>query len=95
MKTSDIAINGKKAVGIEIDLPGAPLVLAKGAKGFVMCGYLDLHTADRVNAPAAIVRGVQTVDDLLKAPLVAVSAAATNMGVKPGMSGYEALELFL
>ncbi len=95
MKTRDIEIDGRKAMGIEIDLPGAPLVLAKGAKGFVMCGYLDLHTADKVNAPAAVVRGVKTVDDLLKAPLVAVSAAATNLGVKPGMTGYEALELFL
>ena len=95
MKTCDIVIDGKKGVAIEIDLPGAPLVLAKGAKGFVMCGYLDLHTAEKVNAPAVIVRGVNTVDDLLTAPIVAASAAATAMGVKPGMTGYEALELFL
>ena len=95
MKTREIVIDGKKGVGIEIDLPGAPLVLAKGPKGFVMCGYLDLHTADKVNAPAAIVRGVKTVDDLLKAPVVAVTAAGTALGVKPGMTGYEALELFL
>ncbi len=95
MKTREIEIDGKKAVGFEIDLPGAPLVLAKGEKGFVMCGYLDLHTAEKVNAPAAIVRGVKTIDDLLKAPLVAVSAPAATMGVKPGMTGYEALELFL
>lgn len=95
MKTREIVIDGKKATGIEIELPGAPLVLAKGINGFVMCGYLDLHTAEKVNAPAAIVRGVKTVDDLLTAPIVAVSAAATTLGVKPGMTGYEALELFL
>ena len=81
MKTRAIAIDGKKGVAIEIDLPGAPLVLAKGAKGFVMCGYLDLHTAEKVNAPAAIVRGVNTVDYLFTAPIVAASAAATPMGV--------------
>jgi uncharacterized protein YunC (DUF1805 family) len=95
MKTRAIEIDGKKGEGIEIDLPGAPLVLARGSKGFVMCGYLDLHTAEKVSAPAAIVRGVKTVDDLLAAPVVAVSAAATEMGVKPGMTGYEALELFV
>ncbi len=95
MKTRAIEIDGKKGEGIEIELPGAPLILARGSKGFVMCGYLDLHTADKVNAPAAIVRGVKTIDELLKAPVVAVSASATNMGVKPGMTGYEALELFL
>lgn len=95
MKTREIVIDGKKGMGIEIDLPGAPLVLAKGNTGFIMCGYLDLHTAEKVNAPAAIVRGVNTVDDLLTAPIVAVSAAASMVGVKPGMTGYEALELFL
>jgi uncharacterized protein YunC (DUF1805 family) len=94
MKTREILIDDKKATGIEIELPGAPLLLAKGLKGFVMCGYLDLHTAERVNAPAAIVRGVKTLDDLLTAPVVAVSAAAASLGVKPGMTGYEALELF-
>ncbi|MBL8023600.1 MAG: DUF1805 domain-containing protein [Elusimicrobia bacterium] len=95
MQTHEIVIGNKKGEGIEIPLPGAPLVLAKGSLGFVMCGYLDLHTADKVKAPAAIVRGVKTVDELLAAPVVAVSAAATDRGVKPGMTGYEALELFL
>ncbi|MBK8574774.1 MAG: DUF1805 domain-containing protein [Elusimicrobia bacterium] len=95
MKTRAIEMDGRKGEGIEIDLPGAPIVLARGPKGFVMCGYLDLRTADKVNAPAALVRGVKTVDDLLAAPVVAVSAAATEMGVKPGMTGYEALEFFL
>jgi uncharacterized protein YunC (DUF1805 family) len=95
LQTREIVIGDKKGEGIEIVLPGAPLVLAKGLHGFVMCGYLDLHTAEKVNAPAAIVRGVKTVDELLAAPVVAVSATATERGVKPGMTGYEALELFL
>jgi uncharacterized protein YunC (DUF1805 family) len=93
MKTREIILGEKKALGVEIDLPGAPLVLARGGKGFVMCGFLDLHTAEKVNAPAAIVRGVQTVDDLLAKPVVGATAAALALGVRPGMTGYEALEI--
>ncbi|MBL0058385.1 MAG: DUF1805 domain-containing protein [Elusimicrobia bacterium] len=93
MKTREIIVGDKKALGVEIDLPGAPLILARGGQGFVMCGFLDLHTAEKVNAAAAVVRGVQSVDDLLAKPVVGVTAAALALGVKPGMTGYDALEI--
>lgn len=93
MTTRDFLIDGKKVQGIEIPLPGAPLIVARGARGFVMCGYLDLQTADKVNAAAAVVRGVSSVDELLNKPVVGVSAAATALGVKLGMTGRDALSL--
>jgi glutamate-5-semialdehyde dehydrogenase len=64
MKTREISIQGQVVTGYEIDLPGAPLVLVQAPKGFVMCGYLDVKSADKFNAAAAVVRGVKTVDDL-------------------------------
>ena len=92
MKTRDILLGKKSAVGYEISLPGAPLLLAKGEKGFIMCGYLDTATADKVSAAAAVVRGVKTLDDLLGKKVTDVSAAARELGVRPGMTGREALE---
>ncbi len=93
MQTSNFLIDGKKVQGIEIPLAGAPLILVRGARGFVMCGYLDLQTADKVKAAAAVVRGVSSVDDLLAKPVAGVSAAAAALGVKPGMTGRDALSL--
>ncbi len=90
--TKEITIKDKKVTGVEIDLPGAPLVLAKGAGGFVMCGYLNIEGVEKLGQKAAVVRGVKTVEDLLAGPVVSLSSAARACGVSEGISGREALE---
>ena len=92
MKTRDLMVGRGKAVGYEIPLPGAPLLVARGEKGFVMCGYLDVKVADKFGTAAAVVRGVKTIDDLMEKSVTDVSAAAKELGVKPGMTGREALQ---
>jgi uncharacterized protein YunC (DUF1805 family) len=94
MRNVELDVNGKKGIGIEISLPKAPLVLAHGKNGFVMCGYLNIEAADRLNVAAAIVKGVSTVDDLLAGKVSAVSKAAAGKGVSIGMTGREALARF-
>lgn len=84
-------IEGQKMEGVEIPLPGAPLVAVYGPGGFVMCGYLDLETANKLGVAAAVVRGVKTIDDLLKAPIQGVSHAASIRGVQLGQSAHVAL----
>jgi uncharacterized protein YunC (DUF1805 family) len=91
MTTSEIHIDSRRFTGWAIDLPGAPLLVVKAEKGFVMCGYLDIATADKVGAAAAVVRGVKTLGDLLAKPVTDVSAAARALGVTPGMMGRDAL----
>ncbi len=95
MRTQDLVIGQKKAVGFEIDLPGAPLVLARGEKGFVMCGFLDVSRAEQFGAAAAVVRGVKTLEELLDKPVSAATPAAAKLGVTTGMTGRQALERFL
>jgi uncharacterized protein YunC (DUF1805 family) len=95
MRTIDVEIGKKKGVGMEIELPKAPLVLVKGKHGFVMCGYLNAEVADKMGEAAAVVRGVKTVDDLLAAKITAVTAAASARGVSVGMTGREALSHLL
>ena len=91
VKQIEIDLDGKKAKGLEVPLPKAPLVVAYGTDGFVMCGYLNVEAADQLGVAAAMVRGVSTVEDLLKAPVQKVSAAAQTKGVQVGVSGQEAL----
>jgi uncharacterized protein YunC (DUF1805 family) len=89
-----ISLASGQAVGHHIDLPGAPLLVAQAAKGFVMCGYLDVKVADKFGTAAAVVRGVKTIDALLAGSVTDVSAAAQALGVTTGMTGREALERF-
>jgi len=93
MHIKDIEINGKKYQGFEGEIAaGSNLVFIKGAKGFVMCGYLNMETADKFNNIAAIATGVKCIDDMLNAKVVKVSRAAQEAGITEGMQVKEALE---
>jgi uncharacterized protein YunC (DUF1805 family) len=69
----------------------APLVLVKGSLGFLGCGYINVDSC--IDEACAIVSGVNTHDDMLKASVKAVSKDATKLGIKVGMTGAEAMEL--
>ncbi len=92
MNTRDIKVGEKKAEGFHIELPGAPLLLARGEKGFVMCGYLNIAVADKFGQAAAVVRGVKTLEEPLAKPVTDVSEEGKKRGIVPGMTGLEALE---
>lgn len=71
-----------------------PLLVVKGGRGVLSCGYLSIDTADQIGEALAVVRGVSQFDDMLDAKVVAVSEAAARLGVESGMSGQQALERF-
>lgn len=71
-----------------------PLLIISGSKGVLACGYLNVQTFDKLDEAGAIVTGVSCFEDMLDAPLVAVSQAATRLGLNEGMTGREALERF-
>jgi uncharacterized protein YunC (DUF1805 family) len=75
-----------------IDLENANLVLLKAKKGYIMCGLLNIETAERLGQTAAMVTGVKTAEDALKAKIKTATTKAKALGVKEGMSGKEALE---
>lgn len=70
-----------------------PLLVISGSKGCLSCGYLSLEAFERNGDAGAIVRGVDSFEDMLKATVQAVSSKAEAVGVRVGMSGAEALEL--
>ena len=70
----------------------ANLLMIKGHKGFLGCGYFNIEVADKIGEAVALVTGVKNFGDMLNAKVFAVSAAAQGLGVKLGDSGQEALE---
>ena len=69
----------------------APLLIVKGSLGFLGCGYINTDSC--IDEACAIVSGVNTHNDMLKASVTAVSNDATELGIKIGMTGAEAMEL--
>jgi uncharacterized protein YunC (DUF1805 family) len=95
MNAVKLITEGKEFDGFLIGLDTAPFLLIRAMNGsFLACGFLDMDAAGKLNACAAKVRGVKTFDDMLKAEITDVSAAAEKKGIKKGMSGKEALLMF-
>jgi uncharacterized protein YunC (DUF1805 family) len=82
-----IEIGGKSFQAMKSTLPenAPPLLLIKGAKGYVMCGYLNIEAAEKFGSAAAIVSGVKTFDDVLNATIKVVTTKAKQLGLEPGM----------
>jgi uncharacterized protein YunC (DUF1805 family) len=88
-----IKLDGKNCLGLRTDLPESPpLLLIIGEKGFVMCGFLNIESAEKLSVAAAVVSGVKTFEDVLNGQVKAVTSKAKNLGVEVGMIGADALK---
>ncbi len=91
METMMIELDNDDVMGYQIDLDHAPLIIIKARKGYVMCGYLDMKTANKLGDIAAKVTGVKRFDEVLKAPIVELSEKAKKKGFKVGMNAEDFL----
>lgn len=81
------------SIGIKIHMGNANLLLIKADKGFIMCGYLNIEVAEKLNDAACVVQGVKDFDDMLNAKIIKVTTKAKEFGIKEGMLGREALKI--
>ena len=88
-----IKIDDETVLGLKVELPDSPpLLLMVGEKGFVMCGYLNVEVAERLQVAAAMVSGVKSFQDVLEAEIKAATSKAREMGISLGMKGRETLK---
>jgi uncharacterized protein YunC (DUF1805 family) len=91
-----LKIADKTATGLLVELPDSPpLVMIIGKTGFIMCGFLNIDAAEKLNVAAAMVSGVKSFEDVLKAKVKAATSKARMKGVSMGMKGEEALKLLV
>jgi uncharacterized protein YunC (DUF1805 family) len=79
------------ATGVHVKLPNADFLLILGSKGYIMCGYLNMATAEKKGDAAAMVTGVSSFADVLAAKIAAVSSKGKELGITEGMTGKDAL----
>ncbi|MFA4934461.1 MAG: DUF1805 domain-containing protein [Candidatus Methanoperedens sp.] len=91
MLVEQIKLENGSALGLKMDMEHAPLLVIRAAKGFVMCGYLNMDVANKLGDVAVRVTGVKSFEDVLNAKAVDVSEAAKKLGITVGMSAREAL----
>ena len=84
-EVSKVEVDKESFLGLKAELPNSPpLLLLVGNKGFVMCGYLNMEAAERLGTIAAMVSGVKSIDDVLRAEVKAATSKAKDLGIEPG-----------
>jgi uncharacterized protein YunC (DUF1805 family) len=90
-----IQFQGIVAIGIEVSLPKTTLITVSTAKGYIMCGALDVQLLNDKLSERQIIAaravGVRTIEQLLEAPLESVTYEAEALGIVPGMTGKDAI----
>jgi uncharacterized protein YunC (DUF1805 family) len=98
MKQETIQVGGKTAQGYEISVGPVNLVFATTGDALIGCGLIDPVVLDKLNYPAARLKAtngqfIVTVADLLAGEVREANSTAQKLGVKPGLSGQQALEI--
>lgn len=88
-----IKIGEKYIDAYSVKLLSKSLILLRAQRGYVMCGYLDLKTAQRFNDVAIVVTGVSTIGQAMKAAVHSCSLAARKLGIYKSQPIKEALKL--
>ena len=92
MMTKEVKVGDDVFTGFVIELFKAPLILVKAKFGYIMCGLLDVNTADKLGDAAAVVRGVGSIDEILEKLVSDVSPKGLERGIVKGMTGLQALK---
>lgn len=89
-----LLVDGTPCRALALTLPaGSRLLLIQAPRGVLACGYVSPAVAEKFGEALATVTGVKTPDDMLAAAVTAVTPAASALGVRPGMTGRQALSL--
>jgi uncharacterized protein YunC (DUF1805 family) len=92
-KLKRIKIGKRHIRALSINLFRRNLVLLRGSKGYVMCGYLNLAAANKFKDVAVKVTGVNTVEEAIKARVHSCSRPALKIGIYKGQPVKDALRV--
>ena len=86
-----VQIDGNSLDAFTFATQNTKILVIRAAHGLLGCGYISVETAAKVGDALAVVSGVADYEDMLHASVKAVSPAAEALGVRPGMTGRDAL----
>jgi uncharacterized protein YunC (DUF1805 family) len=96
----DMQFQNGTAIGLSHRWVGGQCCAIQTAAGIVGCGIYDLHTPAEFGQAIAIARGTPAnplaePEDLLDAKIAGCTPKAATFGIRPGMTGREAVEKML
>ena len=92
---SEIRLQKGIVTGSLIKLQNASLIVINSSNGYLMCGYLNIDTANKLGDIAGKVTGINDFKEALEAKIVELSDNAKKLGLKTGISGRQFLNEIL
>lgn len=69
------------------------LIVIKGKKGYIMCGYLDLKVAQKFGEVAVKIAGVSNIKDALRTKVDSLTSQAGELGIYKGQPIKEVIKI--
>ena len=80
-------------MALELKLLDKKLIVLRGRKGYIMCGYLNLKVAEKFKDSAAKITGVSTIQEALRASIHSCTRSAKRLGIYKGQPVKETLAM--
>lgn len=93
LKFKKIKVGKKYIQALSVNLFKRNLVLLRGSKGYVMCGYLNLAVAKKFNDLAVKIVGVDTIEEAIRAKVHSCSRPALKIGIYKGQPIKDVLKI--
>ena len=93
IKCPKIKIGGKYIEAFLLSLQSKNLILLRGSRGYVMCGYLNLKAAERFKDAAIKITGISTIEEALKTSVHSCTSSARKLGIYKGQPIKEVLKI--
>lgn len=88
-----ISIKGKGLTSFILPLGEKNMIIIKGSKGYIMCGYLDLTVAEKFKEVAVKITGVNSIEEAVCAKVFSCTSLAEKKGIYKGQSIKDVLEI--
>lgn len=93
IKTKKIKAGNKYVDAVLIKLLSRNLILLRGSKGYICCGYLNLSVAQKCKDVAAKITGISSIEEAIATKVAAVSRPAAKLGIYKGQKVKDALKI--
>ena len=94
LKLKRIRLQDKNYIdALAFDLSGKKLIVLRGSRGYVMCGYLNLKAAEKFKDAAAKIIGISSIEEALKSKIHSSTKKARSLGIFKGQSVKEVLKI--
>ncbi len=94
IEIDEVKVGERSLLALKVEIPGGPpLLLVRGGRGLVMCGYLNLEVAERLGLAAAVVTGVKSFEEVLNSTIRGVTSKASALGLEQGRTVREVIGL--